>query len=213
MVRCTFRAHRFCVKILQMVQPAVETDPIQRYLRAAERAIERGIDTPPASLATADASGRPSVRIVLLRQVDQRGFVFFTNYGSRKARELTENPQAALCQHWPTLEEQIRVEGPVEIIDPAESDRYFSGRPRDSQLGAWASDQSNELDSRDILETRIAEVEARFEGRPVDRPPFWGGFRIVPKRIEFWSGRPGRLHERLLYIKTASGWQTGWLFP
>src|SRR3954462_4618464 len=123
-----------------MVQPDVETDPIRRYVRAAERATASGVDTAPASLGTADASGRPSVRIVLLRQVDGRGFVFFTNYGSRKAREVTENPRAALTQHWPSLEEQIRVEGTVEIIDPVESDRYFSGRPRDSQLGAWASD-------------------------------------------------------------------------
>jgi pyridoxamine 5'-phosphate oxidase len=196
-----------------MAQPDADSDPIQRYLRAAERATGRGVDSAPASLATADAGGRPSVRIVLLRQIDSRGFVFFTNYGSRKARELTENPRAALCQHWPTLEEQIRVEGPVEIIDPADSDRYFSGRPRDSQLGAWASDQSNNLETRELLETRYAEVESKFGGRPVDRPPFWGGFRIVPERIEFWSGRPGRLHERLLYTKTASGWQAGWLFP
>src|SRR5204863_3749493 len=143
--------HRFCVKILQMVQPVADTDPIQRYLRAAKRATENGVDTAPAAPGTADRSGRPSVRIVLLRQVDARGFVFFTNYGSRKARELTEHPHASLCQHWPALEEQIRVEGPVEIIDPADSDRYFGGRPRDSQLGAWASDQSRELDSRDSL--------------------------------------------------------------
>jgi pyridoxamine 5'-phosphate oxidase len=196
-----------------MVQPDVETDPIERYLRAAERAREAGVDTAPASLATADRSGRPSARIVLLRQVDKRGFVFFTNFGSRKARELTENPRAALCQHWPTLEEQIRVEGSVELIDPVESDRYFAGRPRDSQLGAWASDQSSALASRELLVTRYAEVEARFEGRTVDRPPFWGGFRIVPDRIEFWSGRPGRLHERMVYARTNSEWTTGYLFP
>lgn len=196
-----------------MVQPGVENDPIARYLSAAERASGQGVDTAPASLATADVSGRPSVRIVLLRHVDRRGFVFFTNYGSRKAREITENPRAALCQHWPTLQEQIRVEGPVEIIDPAESDRYFGGRPRDSQLGAWASDQSNEMDSRDLLVTRYAEVEAKFEGRPVPRPPFWGGFRIRPERVEFWSGRPGRLHERELYTRTNDGWTTGYLFP
>jgi pyridoxamine 5'-phosphate oxidase len=196
-----------------MVQPDVETDPIERYLSAAERATRAGVDTAPASLATADRSGRPSARIVLLRQVDKRGFVFFTNFGSRKARELTENPRAALCQHWPTLEEQIRVEGSVELIDPVESDRYFAGRPRDSQLGAWASDQSSALASRELLVTRYAEVEARFEGRTVDRPPFWGGFRIVPDRIEFWSGRPGRLHERMVYARTNSEWTTGYLFP
>jgi pyridoxamine 5'-phosphate oxidase len=201
------------VKIRWMVQRDADSDPIDRYLRAAERARQEGVDTAPASLGTADVSGRPSVRVVLLRQVDTRGFVFYTNYGSRKARELTANPHAALCQHWPTLEEQIRIEGTVEIVDPADSDRYFAGRPRESQVGAWASDQSSDLESRDVLEARYAEIETRFAGRPVDRPPFWGGFRVVPERIEFWSGRPGRLHERRLFTRTPSGWRTGWLFP
>src|SRR5690349_19328689 len=134
---------------------APESDPIALYLRLAERARVEGIDTAPAALATADAAGRPSVRIVLLRRVDPRGFVFFTNYESRKGREVAANPRAALCQHWPTLEEQIRVEGPVERVDPAESDAYFAGRPRESQLGAWASQQSAELQGRDALETRF----------------------------------------------------------
>lgn len=196
-----------------MVQRDADTDPIERYLRAAERARQEGVDTAPGALGTADAAGRPSVRIVLLRQVDRRGFVFYTNYGSRKARELTENPRADLCQYWPTLEEQIRVEGSVERVAPAESDIYFAGRPRESQIGAWASDQSKDMDSRGILETRCVEVEARFEGRPVERPPFWGGFRIVPSQIEFWHGRAGRLHERELFVKTAAGWSTRWLFP
>ena len=196
-----------------MSQPNGNLDPIERYLRAADRARQQGVDTAPVALGTADATGRPSVRIVLLRRVDARGFVFYTNYGSRKARELTENPRATLCQHWPTMEEQIRVEGTVEIVDPSESDAYFAGRPRDSQIGAWASDQSQELESRDALERRYAELEAKFAGLPVGRPPFWGGFRIVPDRVEFWSGRPGRLHERQLFVRTATGWTSGWLYP
>jgi len=196
-----------------MFAPDVSRDPIDQYLRAAERAKTEGVDTAPAALATADAQGRPSLRVILVRGVDQRGFVFYTNYGSRKARELTGNPHAALCQHWPSLEEQIRVEGRVELVDPQESDRYFAGRPRDSQLGAWASDQSQPMDARHVLADRLREFEARFEGRAVDRPPFWGGFRVIPERMEFWYGRPGRLHERLLYAKTASGWTTSWLFP
>ena len=188
-------------------------DPIDRYLAAVARARDAGIDTAPATLATTDASRHPSARIVLLRRVDARGFVFFTNYGSRKARELTANPRAALCQHWPAIEEQIRIEGTVEIVDPAESDAYFAGRPRDSQLGAWASDQSQELESRHILEARYKEVEARFDGQPVTRPPFWGGFRVAPEVMEFWYGRAGRLHERLEYRKSATGWTTRWLNP
>lgn len=192
---------------------APESDPIALYLRLAERARVEGIDTAPAALATADAAGRPAVRIVLLRRVDPRGFVFFTNYESRKGREIACNPRAALCQHWPTLEEQIRVEGPVERVDPSESDAYFAGRPRESQLGAWASQQSAELEAREALEARFQEVEERFAHQPVVRPPHWGGFRIIPERIEFWYGRSGRLHDRLLYTREGGTWKTTMLFP
>src|SRR4029077_15769280 len=134
-----------------MFAPDASRNPIDQYLKAAARAKTEGVDTAAAALATADPRGRPSLRGVLLRGVDARGFVFYTNYGSRKARELTANPSAALCQHWPALEEQIRIEGRVELVDPQESDAYFAGRPRDSQIGAWASDQSQEMASRNVL--------------------------------------------------------------
>lgn len=202
-----------CVKIAWMFVPDPAKDPLEQYLAAIERARRAGVDTAPAALATADADGRPSVRIVLLRGADERGFVFYTNYGSRKAHEITANPRVSLCQHWPSLEEQIRIEGAAELADPAESDRYFAGRPRDSQIGAWASEQSAVLPSRSALEDRLEEFEARFAGQPVPRPSFWGGFRVVPDRVEFWYGRQGRLHDRLLYARTPSGWTTSWLYP
>ena len=189
------------------------SNPVEQYVRAATRARDAGVDTAPAALGTADSSGRPSVRIVLIRQVDDRGFVFFTNYASRKAADPTVNPRAALCQHWPSLEEQIRVEGSVAVVDPVESDAYFAGRPRESQIGAWASDQSAELESRALLEARYKEIEARFADAAVPRPPFWGGIRIVPDIMEFWYGRPGRLHERLLYEQSSGRWRTRWLYP
>lgn len=188
-------------------------DPITEFLNAKQRAEAHQVDTAPVTLATADAGGQPSARMVLLRGVDQRGFSFFTNYSSRKGQQLDANAKAALCFHWIALDEQIRVEGAVERVPDEESDAYFDSRPRGSQLGAWASDQSQVLSSRETLEERYREVERRFEGQPVTRPPFWGGFRIVPERIEFWYGRPDRLHDRVLYVRESGGWSIARLYP
>ena len=188
-------------------------NPITEFQNAIERAAARHVDTAPVALATADERGRPSVRMVLLRGVDDRGFVFHSNYNSRKAMELAANPNAALCFHWPTLEEQIRVEGRVERLPADESDEYFATRPRGSQLGAWASEQSAVLPSRETLEEQYRAIERRFDGAPVTRPPFWGGFRLVPERIEFWFGRPDRLHDRLRYTREGEGWRIERLYP
>lgn len=189
------------------------SDPFAAFLDAIARAEAQQVDTAPVTLATADRHGRPSARIVLLRGADARGFAFFTNYTSRKARELTENPQAALCIYWPALEEQIRIEGRVERLPEDESDAYFAGRPRGSQIGAWASHQSQPLASRTLLEDSIRETEQRFGSEPVPRPPFWGGFRLVPDRVEFWSARTYRLHDRLVYLRDGDAWRTERLYP
>ena len=188
-------------------------DPITEFLNAKQRAEAHQVDTAPVTLATADTNGQPSARMVLLRGVDARGFVFFTNYGSRKGRELDANPRAALCIHWVALDEQIRIEGDVERLSDTESDAYFTSRPRGSQLGAWASEQSQVLPSRETLEERYRDIERRFDSREVTRPPFWGGYRVVPRRIEFWYGRPDRLHDRVLYLREARGWHIERLYP
>jgi pyridoxamine 5'-phosphate oxidase len=189
------------------------TDPVTQFLEAVVRAESHNVDTTPVALATVGADGRPAARIVLLRHVDQRGFVFHTNYNSRKGRELAATPFAALCFHWPTLEEQIRVEGAVARLPADESDAYFAGRPRGSQIGAWASEQSAELQSRETLEERYREIERRFHDRPVQRPPFWGGFRLTPSRVEFWHGRPDRLHDRVVYLRDGDEWRITRLYP
>ena len=189
-------------------------DPVTEFLNARQRAEAHQIDTAPMTLASVDASGQPSARVVLLRVVDARGFGFFTNYNSRKGRELDlPGAKAALCIHWIALDEQIRIEGRVERMSAEESDEYFRGRPRGSQLGAWASDQSAVLPSRETLEAQYREIEKRFDGRPVNRPPFWGGFRVIPHRIEFWYGRPDRLHDRVLYLKAGGAWTIERLYP
>ena len=165
------------------------------------------------ALATVDADGRPSSRMVLLKGHGADGFVFYTNRESRKAGDLAENQLAALLFHWKSLRRQIRIEGQVTHASDAESDAYFASRSRDSQLGAWASDQSRPLDSRATFEARFADMQARFEGQDVPRPPHWGGYRVTPDRIEFWQDRAHRLHERRLFTRGAGGWTEGLLYP
>ncbi|KQM73900.1 pyridoxamine 5'-phosphate oxidase [Sphingomonas sp. Leaf20] len=170
-------------------------------------------DPNAVALATADSDGRPSVRMVLLKGHGPDGFVIYSNRESRKAGDLTANPQAALLFHWKSLRRQVRIEGAVTLASDAESDAYFASRGRDSQLGAWASDQSRPLDSRETFEARFADVAARFEGGDVPRPPHWGGYRVVPSRIEFWQDRAHRLHERRLFVRDKDSWNEGLLFP
>ena len=173
-------------------------------------------DRTAMTLATADAGGKPSARIVLLKAHDVRGFVFYTHLDGRKGRELQANPQAALLFHWPRVRDgvQARIEGDVEVVSDAEADAYFASRPRVSQLGAWASRQSETLASREAFEQRLAQVEAEFEGREVPRPPRWTGFRVVPHAVEFWYGAQYRLHERWLYARDDEGtWSKRMLYP
>jgi pyridoxamine 5'-phosphate oxidase len=165
------------------------------------------------ALATADGQGHPSVRMVLLKGHGPDGFVFYTNRDGRKAGDLAANPNAALLFHWKSLRRQVRIEGPVSLATDAQSDAYYASRSRDSQLGAWASEQSRPLDSRDTFERRFDEVKTRFEGQDAPRPPFWGGYVVTPKRIEFWQDRAHRLHERRLFVREDGGWTEGLLYP
>ncbi|HUS12170.1 MAG TPA: pyridoxamine 5'-phosphate oxidase [Pyrinomonadaceae bacterium] len=192
----------------------VDPDPLMLFQRWLDEAIAAGIHLPEAmTLATATGDGKPSARLVLLKQADARGFVFFTNYNSAKARDLDSNPEAALVFYWPQFERQVRVEGTVERTSEAESDAYFKTRPRASQIGALASPQSEVVAFREVLEQRFRELENLYEGRDVDRPEHWGGYRLRPERIEFWKGRPSRLHDRILYERRDDAWSIKRLAP
>ncbi|CAN5623686.1 pyridoxamine 5'-phosphate oxidase [soil metagenome] len=189
-------------------------DPIDRFRVLLQAAMQSDILEPTAmALATVDAQGRPSVRMVLLKGFDERGFSFFTNLHSRKAQDLEQNTAVALCFHWQPLEVQVRVEGRVQAVSSEEADEYFATRPRGSQIGAWASRQSQPLPLREQLDTQIRETEARFADSDIPRPHFWSGFRVVPERIEFWYGRASRLHDRELFVRSAEGWNVQRLYP
>jgi len=193
----------------------VDRNPIRQFDAWFAQALEAQLPEPNAmTVATVDARGRPSARILLIKGVDERGFVFFTNYESRKGRELADNPYASLLFYWIELERQVRIEGTVVKTSPEESDRYFESRPLGSRIGAWASEQSQVIESRAMLEAREKEISAQYGEHP-PRPPHWGGYRLIPDAIEFWQGRPSRLHDRLLYTRSAdsSDWQIARLSP
>lgn len=192
----------------------IQPDPFEQFSIWFAQAVELSLHEPNAmTLSTVDGSGMPSQRTVLLKQFDARGFTFYTNYHSRKARELAASPKACLLFPWITLERQIIVQGTVEKTSTAESLEYFHARPRESQIGAWVSAQSEVIPDRDFLENRLANLEKQYAGQEIPLPPHWGGYRVIPETIEFWQGGPARLHDRFLYRREGSGWTIDRLSP
>ncbi|MGR9089151.1 MAG: pyridoxamine 5'-phosphate oxidase [Gammaproteobacteria bacterium] len=171
------------------------------------------LEVDAVALASADADGRPSLRMVLMRAFDERGFVFYTNLGSRKCHDFTENPYAAMCFHWKSVARQVRIEGTVERVSADEADAYFASRPRESQIGAWASKQSQVLESRAVLEQRVMDFAGQFADKAIPRPEFWSGFRLVPQHFEFWDERPARLHDRFCYYRDGASWRIERVYP
>jgi pyridoxamine 5'-phosphate oxidase len=196
-----------------MMDEIAEVEPLAPFRRWLDEAWKGEPNAHAMILATTPRDGRPSARAVLLKGLDERGYVFYTNLESQKSKELLDNPHAALCFLWKSLNRQVRVEGFVELATDGEADAYFASRPRDSQIGAWASDQSQPLASRAELERRVDEFSRRFGEEPVPRPPYWAGFRVVPQRVEFWQERPSRLHDRILFIREGDAWRRERLFP
>jgi pyridoxamine 5'-phosphate oxidase len=195
-------------------QSDLDPDPLVQFTRWYASAVEAGVDRPDAmALATATSEGAPSLRMVLFKAADPSGLVFYTNYQSRKAGEIAHNPRAAAAFYWPVLRRQVRIEGTVGRVSHEESARYFGSRPRDAQLAAWASRQSEPLSDRETLDRRFAEVAAAFEGRKVPLPPFWGGYRLAPGSFEFWQGREHRLHDRFRYTLLGDQWALTRLWP
>lgn len=195
-------------------EETAKRNPFEQFEIWLNEAISGGADEPNAMvITTADAHGKPSSRIVLLRGYDKNGFVFFTNYNSQKAQNIAENPQASILFYWAKLERQIRIEGAISKTSRRLSKDYFATRPRESQIGAWASDQSSEISSRSELEEKIIEIDKRFAGKGVPCPDFWGGYVLKPDSFEFWQGRKSRLHDRLCYIKSGSKWKIERLSP
>ena len=197
-----------------LAESDIAPDPVEQFRRWFDAALAADLHEPNAmTVATATPEGRPSARVVLLKGFDERGFVFYTNYEGRKGRELDENPRAALLFYWGELERQVRIEGTVSRVSEEEADTYYASRPRGSRLGAWASEQSRVVEGREVLEGRIGDLEAEYEGREVPRPPFWGGYRVGPEVVEFWQGRENRLHDRIAYHRQGAGWEIRRLQP